>query len=107
MHTFPLRRVKPEPPPPRGIDIVRFRGRGQGWAACGPGGCYGGSIWIFDATPTGGKVTVSLSTHWTRPGGSGAFEREIDVPWLGEVSDIGGGESVHAFFTPPEKRPAR
>ncbi len=107
-HTFPLRRVKPEPPPPQGIDIVRLHGGGgQGWAACGPGISYGGSIRILGPIPSGGKVTVSLSTYWMLAADSGGFDREIDVPWMGEVTDIAAGGSVHAFFTPPGKRPGR
>jgi hypothetical protein len=50
-------------------------------------------------------VTVRVSLRWTtRDNIKGEAEGKVVVPWLGEArQDIGGGASVHARFSQPER----
>jgi hypothetical protein len=75
----------------------------SGFAACGQAGGYGGSIGLMGAIPTDGKVEVYTSIHWGWTNNKGSFRKDIDVPWLADMTqDVGSGASVRCHFEKPK-----
>ncbi len=76
----------------------------SGYAGDGADGGSGGSIGLTGLIPTDGKVLVYASISWRfQDASEGKFEKEIAVPWKGELTqEVGSGASVHCYFEKPK-----